>query len=335
MQKIILFFALFIAVTSCHHSKPASKYISNEGYIFGTVYHITYESPEGKDFQQDVDNELHALDMSLSTFKKESILSKVNNNEPVKVDGFFTTVFKKSMEVSQKTDGAFDVTVAPLVNAWGFGFKAKQSVTPHLIDSLRSFVGYRKMRLVDSTIVKDDQRTMLDFSAIAKGYAVDVVGNLLHRMGCQNYMVEIGGEVVARGVNHEGVLWRIGINEPNDDEPLVPKHLQAIISLDNKAVATSGNYRNFYIENGKKYAHTIDPSTGYPVNHNLLSATVIANNCMTADAYATACMVMGVKKALAMASKNDEIEIFLIYADNEGENNVAYSSGFEKLLLKE
>ncbi|HPR30708.1 MAG TPA: FAD:protein FMN transferase [Prolixibacteraceae bacterium] len=314
-------------------NNPAA-YISNEGFIYGTVYHITYESPSGKDFQKDMDAELRRLDVSLSTFNKESVLSKINHNESVSPDDHFRKVFQKSMEISELSGGAFDPTVAPLVNAWGFGFTRKESVTPALIDSILEFVGYQKIRIENDRVVKDDSRIMLDFSAIAKGYTVDQAGLLLENKGCKNYMVEIGGEVRAKGLNPNGVPWRIGINEPNDEEPLTPDHLQAIVSLTGKALATSGNYRNFYVENGKKYAHTIDPFTGYPVDHSLLSATVLANDCMTADALATACMVKGVEKAMEMAAHTQDIDFFLIYADSLGEHQVIYTDGFNRYLTE-
>lgn len=333
MRKILLGTLLLIFVIACSQQK--STFIFNEGEVFGTYYHISYESPDGKNMQDDVRKELTKLDMSLSTYKTESVLSKVNTNRQVQLDDFFLTVFNKSEEVSTITLGAFDATVAPLVNAWGFGFRKKASVTQQLIDSIEVFVGYKKVHFANGMIVKDDQRLMLDFSAIAKGYAVDVIGNLLAQKGCKSYMVEIGGEVVAKGVNKEGRIWRIGINEPNDNESTNPSELEAIISINDKAVATSGNYRNYYVENGIKYAHTINPKTGYPVNHSLLSATVIANNCMTADAFATAFMVMGVDSAMSLASKLSDIELFLIYADNNGENLNAMSSGFSEYIFSE
>ena len=301
MIRITFPILITLLLFSCNAKKANSKYISNEGFIYGTIYHITYESPDGNDLKAGIEKELNMLDISVSTFNKESVLSKVNRNEDVILDNYFVKVFNKAIEVSEISGGAFDVTVAPLVNAWGFGFKAKENVTASLIDSILDFVGYQKVKIENNIIVKDDPRTMLDFSAIAKGYAVDVAGDYLKRMGCKNYMVEIGGEVVARGVNKEGKTWRIGINKPKDNEPITPSELEAIISLPDKAIATSGNYRNFYIENGKKYAHTINPHTGYPVDHNLLSASVIADDCMTADAYATACMVLGVEKTIEMS----------------------------------
>lgn len=334
-KNIVLLFLAVVIFQSCTSNKTVSKYITNDGSIYSTFYHITYESPDGADLQKEIDATLHELDLSLSTFKTESVLSKVNTNQPVVLDEYFINVFTKSLEISALTNGAFDATVAPLVNVWGFGFRKKETVTPALIDSIKHFVGYHKVRLEEGKVVKDDERIMLDFSAIAKGYTVDVVGNMLRAKGCKNYMVEIGGEVVAYGVNKEGNVWRIGINEPNDNEPASPVSLHAIISLNNKAVATSGNYRNFYVENGKKYAHTINPFTGYPVDHTLLSATVLADDCMTADAYATALMVLGVDDAFKLAQTIKTIEVYLIYHDETGENSVVMTKGFEQYILTE
>lgn len=331
MRRTIFLLLLLIAVLqSCNH--PIPQYVTNNGSIFGTYYHIIYESQGGVDLVVDIEAELSRLDMSLSTYNKESVLSKVNTNQAVELDTLFINVFNRSQEISEITGGAFDATVAPLVNAWGFGFRKKENITPVVIDSIVSFVGYHKVRLTNGQILKDDPRLMLDFSAIAKGYAVDVIAQLLLQKGCTNLMVEIGGEVVAKGVNKEGNIWRIGINEPNENEPVVPQALQAIVGLKNKALATSGNYRNFYYENGKRFAHTIDPKTGYPVEHSLLSATVMANNCMTADAYATAFMVMGVKRAQELIKTIDHIDVFLIYNDDAGENKVLMTTGFQNYL---
>lgn len=316
-------------------NKPVSQFVTNDGLIFGTYYHITYEHPKGEDIKEKIEQELSRLDMSLSTYKSESVLSKVNANRQVELDDLFINVFNKSLEISGFTEGAFDVTVAPLVNAWGFGFKKKEHVNQSLVDSIMAFVGYTKVSIENGKVIKEDNRTMLDFSAIAKGYSVDIIGELLAHEGCKNYMVEIGGEVVTRGVNKNGQFWRIGINEPNENEPMAPSKLQAIMSLNNKAVATSGNYRNFYVEDGKKFAHTISPYTGYPVNHSLLSATVLADDCMTADAFATALMVLGVEKAQNLISGLKQIEVFLIYSDENGENQVLMTKGFEKFVLVE
>ncbi len=331
---IIQFAVILIVTTSCAPNNQQVNYISNNGFVYGTIYNITYESPNGNNLQHKIDSVLSRLDHSLSTFKKESVLSKVNNNEPVVLDSFFIDVFNRSTEIFETSEGAFDPTVAPLVNAWGFGFKHKEKVNQHLIDSILQITGFSLIEFDGKKIKKADERVMLDFSSIAKGYSVDVVGQFLKSQGCKNYMVEIGGEIVAHGKSPSGRIWRIGINEPNDNEPINAPELQEIIQLEDVGLATSGNYRNFYMENGKKYAHTINPSTGYPVDHNLLSATVVAQDCMTADAMATAFMVMGTEKALALANKLEGLEAYLIYDDENGERAVAYTPGFSKFIVE-
>jgi len=332
-RNIFLFFSAIVLFSACQKS---SKYIYNEGLIHGTIYHIIYESPQGVDFQEDIKKRMHAFDQSLSTFEPNSVISRINRNDPdVVVDDDFRTVFLKAEEISQKTGGAFDITVAPLVNAWGFGFKHKESVTGPLIDSLLLTVGHQKVKLVGSRIVKENPGTMLDASAIAKGYSVDVIAGLLADKGCENYIVEIGGEVVARGVSSKNQIWKIGINKPIDDPENQNNELEVVIRLKDRGLATSGNYRNFYLENGKKYAHTIEPSSGYPVQHNVLSASVLAKNCMTADAYATAFMVMGLEKAREIVEKDPDLEALIIYAeDDSGQNKIWYSKEFEKLFVK-
>lgn len=328
-----MFFAAVILLISACNQK--SNYIANQGFIYGTVYSIKYESPNGKDLQAGIEEEMNKLNRSLSTFDSLSVISKVNRNIPVELDDYFVTVFNKAMEVSEITDGAFDITVAPMVNIWGFGFKHKEDVTDELIDSLKAIVGYKKIRIVDSKIVKDHPNTMLDCSAIAKGFAVDVVGAYLAEQGCENYMVEIGGEVVARGVNAKGNYWSIGVSRPVDDPSPVNQELKAIVSLKNKALATSGNYRNFYVQDGKKYAHTIDPKKGYPVQHSLLSSTVLAGNCMTADAFATSFMVLGLEEAERIVNRIDGLEAYLIYSGENGEMKTWFSEGFREMLDQE
>lgn len=311
------------------------NYVANEGTVYGTIYHIKYESPRAKNFHDSIIAEMERFDNSLSTYNPNSTISKINRNDPdVKVDAFFKKCFLAAKEISENTNGAFDITVAPLVNAWDFGFfKYKEKVTQELIDSLLETVGYNTIRLEGDKVIKDNPGTMLDASAIAKGLSVDVVAEFLKEKGCKNYMVEIGGEVVAKGVNHKGRKWRIGINKPQENAFFAEQDLQAIVELSDKALATSGNYRNFYIEDGKKYAHTIDPKSGYPVQHSLLSATVLAKDCMVADAYATAFMVMGLEKAFDIAKDNLQLEAYFIYADENGENKVRFTSGFKQFLI--
>lgn len=330
--KFIIFAVVLFLAGACNNG---SNYITNHGFIYGTLYSIKYQSPNGKDLQVGIEEEMQKLNCSLSTFDSTSVISKVNKNEEVELDDYFLTVFNKAMEVSEITDGAFDITVAPMVNIWGFGFKHKEQVTDELIDSLKNIVGFQKIRISDNKIIKDHLSTMLDCSAIAKGFAVDVVGNYLASQGCENYMVEIGGEVVAHGKNAKGKYWSIGVTKPVDDPSPVNQDLKAIVSLKNKALATSGNYRNFYVQNGKKYAHTIDPKTGYPVQHSLLSSTVLSDNCMTADAFATSFMVMGLEKAEKIVNQIDGLEAYFIYSGENGEMKTWFSEGFREMLDEE
>lgn len=295
------------------------------GIIFGTIYNITYQSD--KDLKPEIEAELKRFDSSLSPFNKTSIITLVNNNEDVLTDTLFQNCFNKAKEISILTDGAFDITVAPLVNAWGFGFKNGEFPDSLVIDSLRNLTGYDRIALVDGKIEKEDERLMLNCSAIAKGYAVDVIAQLLNRNGIRNYLVDIGGEIVAKGRNSRDGLWRIGVNKPVEDSLSVNQEIQQILQLTDRGMATSGNYRNFYYRDGKKYAHTIDPRTGYPVEHNLLSATVIAEDCMTADALATAFMVMGLEETKAYIKKHPEVDVYLIYSDADGNYQMFYSDG--------
>ncbi|MCR4765610.1 MAG: FAD:protein FMN transferase [Bacteroidaceae bacterium] len=306
------------------------SYRTEKGLVFGTMYNITYESENS--LRLDIDKELDNFDNSLSMFNPNSIISLSNKNEDVTVDSLFTNVFQKAMSISEATDGCFDITVAPLVNAWGFGFS--ENITPDKakIDSILKFIGWQKVQLKDGKVVKQDPRIMLDCSAIAKGYSVDVIANLLKRKGVKNFMVDIGGEVVVSGVNASGNNWRIGVSKPDDDPLSRNNNLQTILDITDLGIATSGNYRNFYYKDGMKYAHTIDPKTGYPVQDRILSATVIAQDCMTADAYATAFMVMGLERAKEMTEQHPELDAYFIYSDDKGNYQTYMTDGMKKFV---
>jgi len=298
-------------------------YHQNAGMVFGTTYHITYQCDS--DLHQGIRDELQKVDNSLSPFNEKSIITAINQNQDVVPNEMFLDVFGKAMEISRETDGAFDITVAPLVNAWGFGFKNGLQPSRHQVDSLLRLVGYQKVSLVDGKVRKKDQRMMLDCSAIAKGYGSDVVARFLKSRGVRNYMVEIGGEIVSSGVNAQRLPWKIGVTKPTDDSLSEKGEIQSVLNVTDQAMATSGNYRNFYYKGGKKYAHTIDPKTGYPVQHSLLSATVLAKDCATADAYATSFMVLGIEKAKEVLAKHPELMAYFIYSDSTGHNAVWYS----------
>lgn len=331
-KKISILFLLALIAISC--STATKEYIKNTGRIHGTYYSATYLQPDKIDLQEKLEQRMREFEMSLSTFNKQSVISRINQNDStIKTDYYFETMYAMAKEVSERTDGAFDITVAPLVNAWGFGFGNRERMEIPAVEAILPYVGYKKIRLENHRLIKLNPQTMLDASAIAKGYSSDIMAQLLEENACENYMIEIGGEVKCKGLNSKGEKWKIGINKPLDDETNTNNELFAVVAITNVGLATSGNYRQFYYLGDKKYSHTIDPRTGYPVNHNLLSATVIAPTCMQADAYATAFMVLGKDKAIEICESTPEMDCFLIYADEQGENKVIYSQGFEQYLL--
>lgn len=328
-----ILFLLFLVIGTVIIIKQQKNinYQHDEGFIFGTIYHITYHSDTN--LKKEIEAELKKVDQSLSPFNKTSVISKVNRNENPVVDPMFKEVFLLAENISNETHGAFDITVAPLVNEWGFGFKKGVEPTRQVIDSLKYIVGYQKVKLTPKNYVqKQDPRIMLDCSAIAKGYGCDVVARLLRKNGINDYMIEIGGEIVTRGFNQKQEPWRIGVNKPTDDSLNTSQELQTVLNVTDIAMATSGNYRNFYYKNGKKYAHTIDPKTGYPVQHTLLSATVLAKDCATADAYATSFMVLGLEGAQKILQQHPELMAYLIYADKDGKNQTWYSPSLKSKI---
>ena len=314
---------LIVGTVLIIRQQRSTPYQKSADFIFGTSFHVTYQCDS--DLTESIKTELMKVDASLSPFNEESVISAINNNKEVRPDQMFIEVFNLAMGISKDTDGAFDITVAPLVNAWGFGFKNGSQPSKQQVDSLMQIVGYQKVRLTDGIVMKHDPRIMLDCSAIAKGYGTDRVAKLLRSRGVENFMVEIGGEIVTRGVNPDRKPWKIGVTKPTDDSLHVGHELQTILNVTNKAMATSGNYRNFYYKGGKTYAHTIDPKTGYPVQHSILSATVITKSCAVADAYATSFMVMGLEKAQKVLERHPELMAYFIYSDDDGDMAVWFS----------
>lgn len=333
MRTLYLFVILCLLSTSCN-IKPKPTYISFGGFTQGTTYSISYESQDSIDYQNEVEILLAEFDSSLSTYNKLSVISKINYNESDTTDEYLRVVYNKASEIYEMTNHYFDLTVAPLVNAWGFGFKNKEEITNALIDSIKEFVGFEKIRLENNKIFKSDPRIMLDVNAIAQGYSVDIVASFLESKGVNNYLVEIGGEVKTKGTNKKGKAWRIGIDKPLDNNNIPGENLQAIVNLTNKSLATSGNYRKFYERDGIKYSHTINPKTGYPVTHSLLSVTVIAKDCMTADAYATAFMIIGLENAFCLVEKLEGVEAYFIYSGINGEYCEKMTPKMEELIEK-
>lgn len=299
-------------------SEEAGRKIELQGSTMGTTYAVKYLDSEGRNLQPQIDSLLEVFNMSLSTYIPESEISRFNREGSHRFETpFFYPVLERSKVIYENTGGAFDPTVGPLVNAWGFGPEGRQSPGKATIDSLRQLVNFDSVVFDTERVEKRMKGIKLDFSAIAKGYGVDVVAQYLLGQGIENIFVEIGGEIYAHGVSDRGMPWRVGVNYPAGDA-MDQQNAQAIVSLENRAIATSGNYRNYYEVDGVKYSHTISPVTGYPVVHSLLSASVFAPDCMTADAYATAFMVMGWEEAVEIDKQQDDIEVYLIYNDENG-----------------
>ena len=303
--QVPLLIFLIVGTVLIIRQQQSEPYHHDRGFVFGTIYNVTYQSPE--DLQADIEAELKKVDMEFSMFNDSSTVSRLNRGEQVERSAMFNEVYELAQTVSRETDGSFDITVAPLVNAWGFGNKNEQTPTPAQIDSLLKI------------------RDQMDFAAIAKGYGSDVIARLLRRHHVTNFMVEIGGEIVAEGISEKRLPWKIGVTKPVDDSLSVGGEVQTVLNVTDIAMATSGNYRNFYYKGGRKYAHTIDPKTGYPVQHTLLSATVLAKDCAVADAYATSFMVMGLERAKKVLEKHPELMAYFIYSDADGNNAVWYS----------
>lgn len=331
----IIFIYSFLVSACVSTTQPsAKKYVTDNGRVFGTFYKIKYAS-NGKDVKTEYLAALAAVDTALSTFNKQSTITRVNLSPDSVLltdkDSLFIKVYNKACEISTITNGAFDITVAPLVNAYGFGFDPDRSTPDSVLAELRNYVGWKKVSLSPvGYIKKENPNIKLDASAIAKGFGSDVVARVLRQNGINDFMVEVGGEVVCSGVNDKGKVWSIGINKPIEDSTMQhTNELQRVVQLDGKALATSGNYLQYYYKNGTKYAHTIDPCSGKPVNHTLLSSSIIADDCMTADALATACMVIGVDSALSLIESLPNVEGYFIYAGNNGEYLEKHTNGFK------
>ncbi len=327
---IFLTFLIIGTILILSESKQEQpQYRTAQGLVFGTRYNVTYLY--NADLKPEIEQTLALVDSALSMFNEQSTISAVNRSESIQVtDTMFLNVYRRAMEISAMTGGAFDITVAPAVNAWGFGFKHAENIRQATIDSLMEITGYHKIHEQDGLITKDDARIMLDCSAIAKGFGSDMVAAMFRSKGINDFMVEIGGEIVVAGHNPKGNLWGIGISKPVDDSLSINNELQTVIKVSDIAMATSGNYRNFYVKDGRKYAHTIDPHTCMPVSHTLLSATVLAADCATADALATSMMVMGLDSAQALCSRHPEIQAYFIYEAPDGTLATASTPGLEQ-----
>ncbi len=316
-MKYIAFILLLISLNSC--STNEKSLVINSGLTQGTEYYIEYISNNGKDYQTSIDSILHEVDSSLSTYKDYSLISELNKSYSVKVDDLFVKVFKKAKEVYKETNGYFDCSVNPLVDAWGFyetNFDTKDIDSTKISDALNN-IGFDKISLIgDSVFMQKNMK--LDFNAIAQGYTVDLIANFLQKKGIHNYLINVGGELIAKGKNEDGKIWSIGIDKPSNEIDNDDRFIQTIYLRD-MALATSGNYRKFYVKDGNKYSHIINPITGFPSSNRLLSVTVVHKNCMTADAYATAFMTMGLKSTKKFLEGRSDMEVFLVYNGLSGE----------------
>lgn len=319
---------MVVLVAGCVKEK---KYQFAEGQVYGTFYHVSYHSPE--DLHREIRAEMEKVNVSLSMFNPESVIAKINRGESDETDSLFRKMFVKALNVNRATAGAFDITVAPLVNAWGFGFKNDTFPSPRKIDSLLQFVGMDKLSLDGDRIVKATPGVEMDASSIAKGLGTDLVAEFFDRKGISDYMVEIGGEIRVKGMNAKRKPWTVGIEKPIDDASGQEREISIVVGFTSGALATSGNYRKFYIHEGKKYAHTIDPRSGSPVQREILSASVYTDSCMVADAYATAFMVIGLEAAKELVDKTPGLEACFMY-ERDGSMETWMSEGFEKLVVR-
>ncbi len=318
-----------ILLASCNSQPPK---IVLQGEAQGSYYAITYFDEQGRNFQREIDSIFHAVDMSVNLWVNNSVISKVNRNEEVTLDSIFIDNFRIAQEAAKLSDGYFDPTISPIVAAWGFSYKNGDTLTPQLIDSLRALVDYRKVRIENGSVIKDNPAMTLDFNAIAQGYTSDLIASFLESQGVVNYLVDTGGEIMAKGGKPNGQSWIVGIEKPADNwdsEQVV--HTR--IALRDKGLVTSGSTRKYVERNGKRYSHCIDPKTGYPVEHNVLSVTVLAENSVWADALASICMVMGMEKSLPLIESMDGVEAYYIYVNEQNALETFASEGFAKLVV--
>ncbi|NVK04548.1 MAG: FAD:protein FMN transferase [Flavobacteriia bacterium] len=328
MLRLLSFISVLSLLISC--GGPDEYIVTLQGNTQGTTYKILYVVDQPIRYNEAVDSILFAVDRSMSAWNPHSTLSKVNRGMDSLLDPLFQQVIKRGLQVSQMTNGAFDMTVAPLVNAWGFGSMEKADVDSAYVDSLLGISGYKRLHLLSSGRLHRPDGMQIDVNAIAQGYSVDLVADYLESKGINNYLIEIGGEMRANGTKFGNNSWVVGIDKPM--ETIQEERFQITLNLDTMSLATSGNYRKFIVdeETGIKYSHTIDPHTGYPVSDRLLSATILSPDCMTADAVATACMVMGLDNAKVWVQEQPEFEAYFIYSDLTGDLQEWWTPGFEK-----
>ena len=328
------FVILLVVLGACNNNEVtkadvnhASVKIKITGEAQGTYYAITYFDDQQRNLKNEIEALLNKFDKSASNYLPSSIISKVNRNEDVDLDDIFLGNYNLAMRISKETNGDFDITVRPLVQAWGFGSVKSQDMDSAMVDSIMDFVGFNKILINDNKVIKEDSRLQLDFDAIAQGYAVDYISDFLKEIGIEHYLVDIGGEMYASKSKTDSTHWKVGIENPKDNAAY-GENLTAFVFLKEKGMATSGNYRKFYIKDGIKYVHTINPHSGFPIASRLLSVTVIAKTTAEADAYATALMVMGLSKTKKFLANHSELQGYLIYSDDDGEFLTYFTQNF-------
>ena len=318
-----------IFLVGCGQPNTSDK-VHFTGLAQGTYYAVTYYDPEQRNFQPSIDSLLKAFDLTASLWVENSMINRVNNHEDVGINDEFLELLKISQEVSEKTNGCFDITIGPLVNAWGFGPENKPAIGQGTVDSLLPLVNFRNVQIRNNRLIKTDPGIKIDFNAVAQGYSVDLISNFLESRGIENYLVDIGGEVYAHGTKPGEKPWQVGIEKPSEDQSSA-REIGAEIPINNRAVATSGNYRKYYEQDGIRYSHTIDPHTGYPLKHSLLGVTVVADRCAYADAYATAFMVMGVDSAMNFLERDTTgLEAYFIFSGPEGSYQTLMTEGLKR-----
>ena len=311
MKRVIFILSIVTILVSCAHKPQKIKY---EGVVQGSYFSIIYYDEEGRAFEAEIDSIFKEVDNSVSLWNENSIIRKVNRNEDVVVNQIFKDNFEWARKASEFSDGAFDATIGPWVSAWGFHYKKEIEMSPEMVDSIRELVGYQKITIVDDKVVKANPNMTLDFNAVAQGYNTDLIGNFLETKGICNYLVDVGGEILARGNKPNGDLWTIGIEKPAENYDS-ERSVQEKLTLKDKGIVTSGNYRKYIEKDGVRYSHSIDPKTGYPVEQSLLSATIIADNASWADCLATICMIVGKEKASKLL-ENQGVEAYFIFVED-------------------
>ena len=330
MKKILLLMIGLTVLASC--GKQPKKMVL-QGQAQGSYYAVTYYDSLGRNFQRDIDSIFHAVDVSVNLWVDTSVISKVNRNEDVTLDAIFIDNFNIAQEAARLSDGYFDPTISPIVAAWGFSYKHGDSITPQLIDSLKALVDYHKVHIKDGKVVKENPAMTLDFNAVAQGYTSDMIAAFLDSRGIKNYLVDTGGEIMAKGGKPNGQPWIVGIEKPAESmnsEQVV----QTRLALRDKGLVTSGSTRKYVERDGKRYSHCIDPHTGYPVEHQALSVTVLAETSVWADALASICMVMGMQQSLPLIESMDGVEAYYIFVNEKGELETFATEGFRKLIVE-